>query len=68
MNLTRIVCNLDSNLSKPSGSKITLINLPPGQKISARVPKHIAGNGPVYLRAKENLSVEVSTSRDKTSA
>ena len=43
-------------------SKIfTPINLPPGQEINGRVLKHIAGNGPVYLRAKENdLAVEVS--------
>ena len=46
---------------KTSGSKITPINLPPGQEINGRVLKHIAGNGPVYLRAKENdLAVEVS--------
>ena len=45
---------------KSAGTKLTSINLPPGQRLSARILKHVSGNGPVYVRALEELCDEVS--------
>ena len=39
---------------------MTSVNLPAGQQLSARILKHVTGNGPVYIRVLERLSCEVS--------
>ncbi len=35
------------------------INLPEQQKMTGKVLKHIAGNGPVYIRSSANVQFEV---------
>jgi hypothetical protein len=40
---------------KSSGTNIVPMHLPPGQERSARVIKHVSGQGPIYLRALEDL-------------
>ena len=41
---------------KSSGSCIVPMHLSHGQERTARVIKHVSGQGPVYIRALENIS------------
>ncbi|CAH3142436.1 unnamed protein product [Pocillopora meandrina] len=43
---------------KSAGSNIVLLQVPRGQERSARVLKHISGQGPLCIRAWEVLSCE----------
>jgi len=40
---------------KAVGNSITKVALPIGQEATARVMKHVAGHGPVYVRALQKI-------------
>ena len=43
---------------KSSGCNIVAMHLPHGSERTARVIKHVGGQGPIYLRALEDLADE----------
>ena len=45
---------------KSVGNKITIVKLAEGQDTNARVIRHIAGNGPLYIRRISDIVDEVN--------
>lgn len=51
---------LSFNFVKSSGTSVVAINLPEQHKMNGKVLKHVAGNGPVFIRSKcSNYGLEV---------
>ena len=42
---------------KAIGNTVTKVTLPRGQEASARVIKHVAGTGPIYVRALTKIDL-----------
>ena len=42
---------------KAVGNSITKVSLPVGQEANARVMKHVAGQGPIYVRTLQKINL-----------